>query len=754
MRLYVRPASLFLGSTLLLSFAAAQTPSIQGNLVANQKTIKGAGAPHTAAANPQIFVCVRAAAPPALTPCNDGSDAAPGPVPTDATGAFTVTLTNPLIAGYSVYLTQVVAPAAAQTSTPAVTVGPAPMTTTALTMQSISIAGLPANQFVATVTGTTPGEILGTVSFFDNGALLHGCLDHDGHAAGTHIMLAGGSAVCRLPNSLLDGTTAGTPHMITAVYQPAADSLYLASPPSSPATLTVTTAATTTTLALQNAFIRPGDPDQIAATVTSATAGTLGGTVSFFSDSGTPIHGCQDIPVVNGAAVCNLPAGTLAGNSSGLAHPISATYYPAAPNLYATSNASATLTVTSAMGTSPCSFAYNDCDWEYSVVGGVEQADLSAQNSQTEGFVDLIVRAPVNARFGNAWLRARFIGQPTNSSTQNVVSAATDPAGTVISSSLATVGYAIDYVFGFEKDLFQPISANHTRGQFTLGLIAAMGATTPLSSQSATVGYAAPAYGTNECNQLQVRFGAGIAATGGAAAIPGMGARNGYNPILPGSGTITTTTISSSGTSTTAMTGPFCVVQPTPGTVAVSGTPAASGNQITNIAFSPEDRSSFLLKYMAGVRFLTRFHAAGTSRCSPRAPNDHAGDVDTDEASLVNGLCSRGIVDLTLGQDQAITGGYLRRLVFKADAIFPIPKSGLYFFASAAIRLEPNQDQPPLILTATPISNGSAMPAAGAVSIPSPSVFVLPLKQSNRDFYRIGIALDLAKILPKLFAPA
>jgi hypothetical protein len=403
----------------------------------------------------------------------------------------------------------------------------------------------------------------------------------------------------------------------------------------------------------------------------------------------------------------------------------------------------------------PCHYPFNDCDWEYSVVGGVEQADLSAQNSQTEGFVDLIVRAPVNARFGNAWLRARFIGQPTNSSTQNVVSAATDPTGTVTSSSLATVGYAIDYIFGFEHDLFLPNRNNPTRGQFTLGLIAGMGATTPLSSQSATIGYAVPAYGTNECNQLQVRFGAGIAATGGAAAIPGMGAKNGYNPILPGSGTITTTTISSSGTSTTATTGPFCVVQPTPGTVAVSGTPAASGNQITNIAFSPEDRSSFLLKYVAGVRLLTRFHAAGTSRCSLRGANDHTEDGnDPDAASLVNGLCSRGIVDFTIGQDQAITGGYLRRLVFKADAIFPIPKSGLYFFASAAIRLEPNQDQPPLILTATPISNGSAMPAAGAVSIPSPSVFVLPLKQSNRDFYRIGIALDLAKILPKLFAPA
>jgi hypothetical protein len=76
-------------------------------------------------------------------------------------------------------------------------------------------------------------------------------------------------------------------------------------------------------------------------------------------------------------------------------------------------------------------YAFNDCDWAYSVVGGVEQLDLSSQNSQTDPFVDLTVRAPYNVRTGSVWLRARFLGAPTSSSTQNVVAATTNPTGTV-----------------------------------------------------------------------------------------------------------------------------------------------------------------------------------------------------------------------------------------------------------------------------------------------------------------------------------
>jgi hypothetical protein len=387
-----------------------------------------------------------------------------------------------------------------------------------------------------------------------------------------------------------------------------------------------------------------------------------------------------------------------------------------------------------------CHYAFNDCDWTYSVVGGVEQSDLSSQNNETDPFVDLTVRAPYNIRPGSVWLRARFLGAPTSSSTQNVVAAATNPSGTVTSSSLSTVGYAVDYTIGYEHDWFQPNQENPTRGMFTLGLIGGFGATTPLSSQSVTVGYAMPAYGTNECNELHQRFTS----------------QNGYNPPLPASGTVTTTTTVGSGTPSVGSPANYCAILPIPSsgsttTGSVTVKTSTDNTGITNIAFSPQDRSSFLLKYAVGIRLINRWHSGSSNRCSTAAPNDHTGDGAGD--NFVNGPCSRSVVDFTFGQDQAITGGYLRGFVFKSDAIFPIPKTGIYFFASASIRIAPNQNLSPLILTATPVSSGGGTSTPGTVTVPSPSVFVLPLKQSDRDFYRIGIAFDLAKILPKLFSP-
>jgi hypothetical protein len=387
-----------------------------------------------------------------------------------------------------------------------------------------------------------------------------------------------------------------------------------------------------------------------------------------------------------------------------------------------------------------CHYSFNDCDWIYSVVGGVEQSDLSSQNSQTDPFVDLTVRAPYNVRTGSVWLRARFLGAPTTSSTQNVVAATTNPAGTVTSSSLSTVGYAVDYVVGYEYDWFQPNQRNPGRGMFTLGLIGGFGATTPLSSQAVTVGYAVPTFGTNECTQLHQRFTS----------------QNGYNPALPAAGTVTTTTTVGSNAPTVGPAVNFCSILPIPSSASTSAggvsiKTTTDNTAITNIAFSPQDRSSFLLKYALGVRLINRWHSGSSNRCSSAAPGDHAGDGPGD--NFTNGPCTRSIVDFTFGQDQAITGGYLRRVVFKSDAILPIPKSGIYFFASAAIRLRPNQDLSPLILASTPVSSGTGTTTPGTVTVPSPSVFVLPLKQSDRDFYRIGIAFDLAKILPKLFAP-
>jgi hypothetical protein len=103
-------------------------------------------------------------------------------------------------------------------------------------------------------------------------------------------------------------------------------------------------------------------------------------------------------------------------------------------------------------------------------------------------------------------------------------------------------------------------------------------------------------------------------------------------------------------------------------------------------------------------------------------------------------------VDVTMGQDASVTGGYLHGVVFKVDAILPIPtgsgSSWLYLFGSTYIRLQTNQNLSPLVLQTPPTP----------ITVPSPTVFVLPLRQPNRDYFRLGVGLNINQLWCKAFA--
>lgn len=163
--------------------------------------------------------------------------------------------------------------------------------------------------------------------------------------------------------------------------------------------------------------------------------------------------------------------------------------------------------------------------------------------------------------------------------------------------------------------------------------------------------------------------------------------------------------------------------QLTPGTGANCVAPP-----IQFIALTNQDRSNFLLKWGLGVRTITRF-------CRTKQNN---GDCQEDDPN------ERGVVDLTLGQDQAITGGIARHMVLKVDGVHPLPIGDaklLYLFGSVAMRFSHNVNQDPLILTAAD---------ATQAPVPSASTALLPLRQSDRDFYRIGLGLNLSYIFDKL----
>lgn len=352
---------------------------------------------------------------------------------------------------------------------------------------------------------------------------------------------------------------------------------------------------------------------------------------------------------------------------------------------------------------------YSDCTYEFTLIGGVEQSGLSAQNSMTNGFYDLFIRRPVGSKWAGIWFRSRFLGAPSTSSTNNVVAAATNPTGTLTTSNLPQSIIAVDYVLGLQ--LANNIPWGTPTGRFTVAPVIGFGATTPLDASTVVNGFQVPQIGTNECNQLQVRFSS----------------NKGYNPPIPGSGYYP----NSSGNVVQG-----CVVEPPAN--ATTATTTNPGTQITAIAFSNEDRSNFLLKWGVGLRLLDRY--------SPTC--------------LTTSGCPRMRADFSIGQDQAITAGYWRHLVFKADAVIPIFSTGTYFFASSANRLAGNQSLSPLILTPVTVNSGSSSSCTASststtsVCVPSPNVFVLPYKQPDRDFYRIGIGIDAVKLLSKLFTPS
>jgi hypothetical protein len=284
----------------------------------------------------------------------------------------------------------------------------------------------------------------------------------------------------------------------------------------------------------------------------------------------------------------------------------------------------------------------------------------------------------------------RDIGTPQTGANQSIVSAVTNPTGTITTSTLSSIGYSLDFLVGFATD--HP-ALGHSN-QYSWGIIGAYGATTPLSAAVASSAYTVPKLGTQECAELQSRF------TGQSAYNMGYGTALIAGPV------------GTTGTTSTA-----CLVN----------TSNSTDTAVTTLAFAGENRASFLQKWEGGIRTTFRTYSkAGQVTCDSENP------------------CQRGIVDFTVGQDAAVTGGQVHDFVGKLDGVQPLPftKGVLYLFGTAAIRFERTPSLPPLILT-----TASASSLTGSSGIPNAAIFVEPYKQPNKDFYRIGVGLSLADII-------
>jgi hypothetical protein len=80
----------------------------------------------------------------------------------------------------------------------------------------------------------------------------------------------------------------------------------------------------------------------------------------------------------------------------------------------------------------------------------------------------------------------------------------------------------------------------------------------------------------------------------------------------------------------------------------------------------------------------------------------------------------------------------------------PVPSiSFLYLFGSASLRLHNLPTSlSPLVLLNSPTTGSSTPP-----TVPNAAVLVLPMTQPDRDFYRIGIGININQIFTALVKP-
>jgi hypothetical protein len=140
------------------------------------------------------------------------------------------------------------------------------------------------------------------------------------------------------------------------------------------------------------------------------------------------------------------------------------------------------------------------------------------------------------------------------------------------------------------------------------------------------------------------------------------------------------------------------------------------------VAFVSPDRDRFFRQYYAGFRVQTYYFDFR----NPDVP------MKRYPATL----------DITYGQNEAVTGGRLRGGVIRLEGFYPLPYDGLKFinlFGTALIKPSRTKITDPLILEAAP----------AGTTVPANNVFLLTIPQINRDYYRVGVGIDFMSLISK-----
>ncbi len=160
---------------------------------------------------------------------------------------------------------------------------------------------------------------------------------------------------------------------------------------------------------------------------------------------------------------------------------------------------------------------------------------------------------------------------------------------------------------------------------------------------------------------------------------------------------------------------------------------------VNAVGFIPPERSRFYYQDYFGLR-LKSFYFKTKS-----APGEYSGICDARERGE---LCPifPGTFDITVGQNAAYSGGVVHDWMLRTELFFPLPASPYVhiFFTTWTHITGHNRSTTPLILDSAPSS----------LTLTSPGVQIVTIPELNRDFYRIGVGLDLVQFLKKFTSKA
>src|SRR5262245_22933361 len=148
------------------------------------------------------------------------------------------------------------------------------------------------------------------------------------------------------------------------------------------------------------------------------------------------------------------------------------------------------------------------------------------------------------------------------------------------------------------------------------------------------------------------------------------------------------------------------------------------------VAFVEEDRDRFFRQYYVGLRAQTFFF------------NRHNVPIQRFPAQF----------DIQWGQNEYVTGGRLHGSVLRFDGYFPLPYEKARFinlFGTAFMRpVRVKTDIEPLVLK--PVFTGENNGVFDTSKVFDPKTLVLGVQHFNRDYYRVGVGVDLIPFVQSL----